>query len=79
MRMRSERANQVVLAALVLLILATLGYMPIYSAEPFKVPAETLIVCGAWPIIALIATITPRWRLGAAQRWLLCLVGRDTR
>ena len=30
---------------------------------------------GAWPIIALIATITPRWRLGAAQRWLLCLLG----
>jgi hypothetical protein len=67
--------NRALLAVLVGLPVITLGFMPINSAEPFKVPAEAVIVCGAWVFLALAACTVPRLRFSTAQRWLACLLG----
>ena len=39
---------------LLLLLIAPIAYMPISSAEPFKVPEEATIVMGAWVFIVVV-------------------------
>jgi O-antigen ligase len=66
---------------LVAVIVAPLIYMPLNSAEPFKIPSETVIVALAWLFIATVEfvraamgeSLTAGLVTSACRRWVLAL------
>src|ERR1035437_9768668 len=66
---------------LLVLVLAPLAYMPLNSAEPFKAPAEFVIVTMAW-VFAFVVEVQAVWagrsifagaRGAACKRWVAAL------